>query len=83
MEKGLNVPADISVIGFDDNPASIYGSIALTTMRQPLFEMAEDAVKSLNSIMTGKTQSLVKKVLKPQLVIRDSCSKPNTVLPKI
>ena len=78
MEKRLNVPGDISVIGFDDNPAAIYGPIALTTMRQPLFEMAEDAVRSLNSIMTGKIQSLIKKILKPQLIIRDSCAKPKS-----
>ena len=76
MEKGINIPDDLSVIGFDDNPASIYGPIALTTMRQPLFEMAEDAVKSLNSIILGKAQSRIKKVLAPQLVIRDSCGKP-------
>lgn len=76
MEKGLNVPRDISVIGFDDNPSSIYGPVALTTIKQPLFEMAETAVKYLHNIMTGKKKSAVQKVLSPQLILRDSCSSP-------
>ena len=76
MEKGFKVPGDISVIGFDDNPACLYGPIGLTTIRQPLFQMAEEAVKYLQAIMTGKKKSLVQKVLTPQLVVRDSCAAP-------
>jgi DNA-binding LacI/PurR family transcriptional regulator len=76
MEKGLTVPTDISVIGFDDNPSSIYGPVALTTIKQPLFDMAESAVKYLFNIMTGKKKSLVQKVLNPQLIVRDSCAAP-------
>ncbi len=76
MEKGLKVPDDISVIGFDDNPASIYGPIALTTIKQPLFEMAEESVRYLCNIMTGKRKAIVQKVLTPQLILRDSCGAP-------
>lgn len=79
MEKGLKVPEDISVIGFDDNPASIYGPVALTTIKQPLFEMAENAVKYLYNIMTGKKKSLVQKVLSPQIILRDSCGAPKQI----
>jgi len=77
MEKGLKVPKDISVIGFDDNPACLYGPVALTTVRQPLFQMAMDAVKYVFNIMQGKKKSLVEVVLPPQLIIRDSCSSPS------
>ncbi|MDP2939488.1 MAG: LacI family DNA-binding transcriptional regulator [Candidatus Omnitrophota bacterium] len=73
MEKGLKVPKDISVIGFDDNPASLYGPVSLTTMRQPLFSMAAQAVKELNAIMQGKKTTL-KAILPTELVIRESCS---------
>ncbi len=76
MEKGFKVPEDISVIGFDDNPSAIYGPIALTTVRQPLFKMGEDAVKYLNAIVTEKKRSPVQMVLTPQLVVRDSCTTP-------
>jgi len=76
LERGLKVPDDVSVIGFDDNPSSIYGPVALTTIRQPLFHMAEEAVKYLYNIMTGKRKAMVQKVLTPQLIIRDSCAAP-------
>ncbi len=74
MEKGLKVPGDISVMGFDDNPASLYGPVALTTIKQPLFLMAQQAVKELNAIILGERKSLVKIILPTELVIRESCS---------
>lgn len=73
-EKGLKVPEDISIIAFDDSPQAIYGSIALTTIRQPLFQMAEQAVKCLNDLMQEKETDLVRKILIPELVVRDSCA---------
>lgn len=76
IENGLKVPDDISIVGFDDNASALYGPIALTTIRQPLFQMGEEAVKYLYNIMTGKKKSLVQKVLPPQLVVRDSCVAP-------
>ncbi len=76
MERGIKVPQDISIIGFDDNPSVIYGPVALTTVKQPLFQMAEEAVKSLQGLIQGKQTKSVKKVLKPELVVRDSCSSP-------
>ena len=76
LERGLRVPADISIIGFDDNPACLYGPVALTTVRQPLFLMAENSVKYLNAIVSGKKKALVKEILTPELVIRDSCGLP-------
>ncbi len=73
LEHGLKVPEDISVIGFDDNPICLYGSVALTTVKQPLFEMAKDAVRYLYDIMKGKQDIPQKIILKPELVVRDSC----------
>lgn len=75
-ENNLKVPKDISVLGFDDNPAAIYGPVALTTVKQPLFQMAEDAVRYLQSVLAGKRKSPVKDILKPQLVVRESCAPP-------
>jgi len=74
MENGLKVPDDISVIGFDDNPACLFGPVALTTIRQPLFKMAEDSVHLLNSIIAGKGKTKKKNILSPELVIRESCA---------
>jgi len=38
--------------------------------------MAEESVKYLNNIISGKKKSLVQKVLIPQLVVRDSTAAP-------
>lgn len=73
-ELGKNIPKDLSIVGFDDNPSGLYGPVALTTVRQPLIKMAEEAVKELNNLMTQKKKVKPKKILLPtELVIRDSC----------
>ncbi len=74
MEKGLKIPQDLSVIGFDDNPAAIFGSIALTTIKQPLFAMAQQAVKFLNALVDGKKKSPIQMMMVPELIVRDSCA---------
>ncbi len=74
MEKGLKVPQDLSVIGFDDNPAAIFGSVALTTIKQPLFSMAQQAVKFLNLLASGKKKSPIQIMMPPELIVRDSCA---------
>ncbi len=76
-ENGIKVPEDISVIGFDDNPAGLFGPVGLTTIKQPLFNMGEEAVKTLNTIMTGKQGGVVRKVLVPELIVRESCAEPS------
>ena len=76
FERGLNVPKDISIIGFDDNPMGLYGQVSLTTVRQPLIKMAEEGVKKLNLIMKGKDKKIEKISLPPEFIIRDSTSSP-------
>jgi len=72
-EFGKNVPGDLSIIGFDDNPSGLYGKVALTTVRQPLIKMAEEGVKELNRLMTTKDAKIKKVFLAAELVIRESC----------
>ena len=76
MECGLKVPEDISIIGFDDNPSALYGHVSLTTIKQPLFKMAEDSVRTLHAVMTGKLKTNKKTILPPELIIRESCGSP-------
>jgi LacI family transcriptional regulator len=75
-EKGIRIPQDLSIIGFDDNPSGLYGKVALTTVRQPLVRMAEESVKYLNSIMKAKQMQVKKMILPAELVIRESCFPP-------
>jgi LacI family transcriptional regulator len=76
-ERGKKIPRDLSIVGFDDNPSGLYGPVALTTVRQPLIKMAQEGVKCLHFLMTAKEKSIKKIKLKPELVIRDSCSSFN------
>lgn len=72
-ELGRNIPDDLSIVGFDDNPSGLYGPVALTTVRQPLIRMAEESVKELNRLI-GLKKNAPKRILLPtELVIRESC----------
>ena len=73
-EMGKDIPRDISIVGFDDNPSGLYGPVALSTVRQPLIKMAEDGVKELYRLMNTKKEAQAKKIILPtELVIRESC----------
>ncbi|MEW6170830.1 MAG: LacI family DNA-binding transcriptional regulator [Candidatus Omnitrophota bacterium] len=73
IEKGLKVPDNISLVGFDDNPSGLYGAVALTTVKQPLQEIGKEAVKELDLFMRGEKKQIEKKILPTQLIVRDSC----------
>lgn len=78
-KEGLSIPEDLSIIGFDDNPIAMYSSIPLTTVRQPIVEMGQLGLETLNQIAEGKAKLPVKTTLPAKLVLRDSCAKPKTV----
>ncbi len=71
--KGIRVPQDISIIGFDDIAISAHVSPALTTVKVPIYDMARKAVDSvIHAIGTeDKSQSMVS--LPVKLIVRDSC----------
>lgn len=77
-ELGKNIPRDLSIVGFDDNPSGLDAPVALTTVRQPLIKMAEESVKELSCLMSqGIARDKVKKIYLPtELIIRDSCCPP-------
>jgi GntR family transcriptional regulator of arabinose operon len=82
----LRVPDDISIVGFDDILLAQASSPALTTIAQPLEKMAEHIVESLFLRMqaTKLPSERQRTILKPELVIRDSCKEdPNIVKNKI
>ncbi len=72
-EKRIEVPKDLSIIGFDDNPHCLYGNLMLTTVRQPLKAMVHQAVKILNENVESKKPAQ-KIVLDTELIIRDTVS---------
>ena len=51
QQRGLHVPEDMAVVGFDDNPASAHMEPALTTVRQPFYEMGRRACEILLTLV--------------------------------
>lgn len=73
--KGMDVPGDLSVVGFDDTFAATTVWPELTTVRQPISDMADSAIDILLRTIRRKDRSMrmvVDHVAPHQLVIRDS-----------
>src|SRR5690606_6074330 len=75
---GLRIPDDISIVGFDDVSQSSFVYPKLTTVRQPLEQMGQIAVKLLLEQIEDQNQPPQRVALATQLVIRDSCAPPQT-----
>ncbi|GLU31419.1 LacI family transcriptional regulator [Trinickia caryophylli] len=75
-EAGLSCPADISVAAIDDFPWAAAFSPALTTVRQPVDEMAGAALNMLVERIEGLQTTPRHVVFDPELVIRQSCAAP-------
>jgi DNA-binding LacI/PurR family transcriptional regulator len=75
QEKGLRVPQDVSVIGFDDIPGAAFHMPSLTTVRQPLNRMGEVAAQSLLERIEGKKEYPAEIAIEPELVVRESTAK--------
>jgi DNA-binding LacI/PurR family transcriptional regulator len=72
---GLRVPADVSVVGFDDLPEARWVSPALTTVRQPLKEMGGSALRTLVRLLNGDEFESRRVELATTLVVRDSTAR--------
>lgn len=76
-EAGLRVPEDVSILGFDDIYAAAFHRPALTTIRQPLYEMGKLAAATLLEKLNGKKKPNSTPVLsvEPTLVVRQSTAR--------
>jgi LacI family transcriptional regulator len=74
--RGIAVPDDLSVTGFDDLPGSRWSSPPLTTVRQPLQDMGRLAARTVLRLARGKTLDTPTTELSTQLIIRESTAPP-------
>ncbi len=75
QDKGLRVPEDVSVVGFDDITGAAYHNPRLTTIRQPLHTMGRCAAELLmGQLRKGEEQGAAHAeiALQPELVVRES-----------
>jgi len=77
-EKGMRIPEDISIIGFDDIPQSSIIHPALTTVRQPLRNMGSVATQMLLDLLKNPLTPSRRIELPTGLVVRDSCQPPRS-----
>ncbi len=75
-ERGLRVPDDVSVVGFDDIKYATIVSPALTTVRQPLAEMGRNGVSLLLRLMENPRHVNRRIELPTRLVVRESTAPP-------
>lgn len=71
-EKGLNIPDDIAIIGFDDQPQAEMLEPKLTTVRQPVNQMGAETVRLLIELMSDQTREIKSIELPAQLIIRET-----------
>lgn len=72
LSRGIRIPQDVEVIGFDDIPLASMLTPALTTMNKPHDEMATQAVSMLMEIIQGRIGDIRHITVEPKLVVRDT-----------
>lgn len=71
-ERGLRVPEDVAVVGFDDSVAAQEARPGLTTVRQPVEEMGRSLTTTLLERIDDPGAPITARIYRPSLVVRDS-----------
>ncbi|GMA33254.1 hypothetical protein GCM10025875_32460 [Litorihabitans aurantiacus] len=77
-ELGLRIPEDLSVVGYDNLSISRWFDPAITTVNQPLREMAALATQMLLTLSDGGVPASTRVELGTELVVRSSTAPPAT-----
>lgn len=75
-EAGVRVPEDLSIVGFDGVGVATWCEPPLTTLEQPIDEMAECAVRSLQTLFSDSARAFPELVFRPRLRIGGSTAPP-------
>ena len=70
--NGVKVPDNLSVIGFDDSLIARYVRPQLTTVRYPIYLMAEEATKLALNLISNNSINTTPRIFSPTLVRRNS-----------
>ena len=73
---GLGVPENLSIVGFDGIEAASWTQPALTTVEQPIDEIAETAVEALRALVDDPGQTLPSYVFRPTLRVGGTTGPP-------
>ena len=75
--RGLRIPEDLSIVGFDDTPAARFASPPLTTVRQPLRDIGAVALRTALRLAAGEKVDSHHVELATELVVRRSTAPPS------
>ena len=73
QEQGRRIPGDLAVAGMDDIPWAALANPPLTTVRVDRYGLGQAATEMVVGLVNKTYTGLVKKTLRPELVIRESC----------
>ena len=76
-QHGLDVPGDISVMGFDNVPFSRYCTPPLTTIAQPTEDIGATCATILLDLIEGKKPTEIQNILPHELLVRESTRRLN------
>ena len=76
--RGLSVPRDISILGYDDIAAAPYLDPPLTTIAQAKYILGQKALEMALDLIQGRPVADI--LLEPQLIVRESCAAPGQPL---
>jgi LacI family transcriptional regulator len=75
-ERGISVPAELSIVGFNDIPLAARMEPALTTVRSPLLQMGMASARLLLALVMGQEPDAAPVLLPTELVVRASAGPP-------
>jgi DNA-binding LacI/PurR family transcriptional regulator len=78
FEYGLDIPADVSIVGFDNVETAAWPSFNLTTYSQPISEMVNAAVSTLSDLLMTPVTTKRNTVVPGRLIVRGSTRLPQT-----
>ena len=76
LQKGVRIPEDISIVGYDDLPYLDLHFPPLTTVRSNFYEMGKCAAEMLLNLIKNKVATLPAVTIKPELIVRQSTAAP-------
>lgn len=72
-ERGLRIPGDVAIVGYDDMPWALAFDPPLTAVRQPGYELGRRAAELLLQRLDEPSRSTTIVLLQPELIVRGSC----------
>lgn len=77
MKRGIRIPEDYSVIGFDNEPYASHLPVPLSTVEQPVYEIGRKAAEELFKRIKNPEKKVTSQTVAPKILIRKSTSQPS------